>query len=372
MARKKAARRLPSLRTCPSLQARDHKGARLVEILRKLAINNQRAEPQLFYPIRDVAGRFRVPASTVARVYSQLEDEGILASVRGSKTVLQGLSSGRHFNVLGFIGMPASVSAFVTFQDYRMFFIRTRRELRHRGFAVAMVLFEPRHIKTGQLLARMEKHNFDTVVWYRPDTSVRDMIAQLKDAGVQIVGVSDGALPAIPCRYEVRRETAIKAILRDWRSQSGIESAVIVRGPRSSSAKEEMLEALIEEEHLTCAFESVGHEELRAFLESLGRTKNRGIIFTSGVASMFAFRAPQALMKLTTYCRIMFTEGPPSIPFAQVVDVPADLVVVDWQLFAEKIVSDLISKKAFNRTEMTVFEAQAVLHAPLNQYAQSL
>jgi hypothetical protein len=31
--------------------------------------------------------------------------------VRGSKTLLQGLSSGRHFSVLGFVGMPAATSS---------------------------------------------------------------------------------------------------------------------------------------------------------------------------------------------------------------------------------------------------------------------
>ena len=73
-----------------------------------------------------------------------------------------------------------------------------------------------------------------------------------------------------------------------------------------------------------------------------------------------------------SHSRVAFTGGPVSIPFAQVPDVSADLVVVDWQLVAEQIVTDLISKKAFDRAETTVFKAQAVLGAPLNQYAQSL
>src|SRR5207244_3038296 len=101
------------------------------------------------------------------------------------------------------------------------FFIRTRRELRSRGFAVAMVLFEQRHIKGGQLTKRMGKHDFDAILWYRPDVSVREIIAPLRDTGVQILGVNDGVVPAIPCRYEVHREAAIKAILHDWHARSG-------------------------------------------------------------------------------------------------------------------------------------------------------
>ena len=87
---------------------------------------------------------------------------------------------------------------------------------------------------------------------------------------------------------------------------------------------------------------------------------------------MFAFRAPEALAKLMSRARVALTGGPVSIPFAQVPDVAADLVVVDWQLVAEQIVSDFISRKAFNRAETTLFEAKARLRAPLIQYAQRL
>jgi hypothetical protein len=87
---------------------------------------------------------------------------------------------------------------------------------------------------------------------------------------------------------------------------------------------------------------------------------------------MFAFRAPEALAKLMARARVALTGGPVSIPFAQVPDVASDLVVVDWQLVAEQIVSDLLNRKVFNRAEAIVFEAKAHLRAPLSQYAQRL
>src|SRR5438094_10502964 len=103
---------------------------------------NQQEEPQVFYPIREVARHLRVPVSTVSRVYDALEEEGILVSVRASKTLLQGLSGGRHLSVLGFIGMPVLTSSFVTLHDCRTFFIRTRRELLFRGFAFATLFYD--------------------------------------------------------------------------------------------------------------------------------------------------------------------------------------------------------------------------------------
>ena len=133
---------MPPLPKGPALRAKDHKAERLLEILRGIAVANQQDISQPFYTIRDVASRFQVPISTVARVYGQLEDEGILTSIRGSKTILQGLSTTRHLSVRGVVGLPASLSRFVTVQDYRMFFIRTRRELRLRDFATATIFFE--------------------------------------------------------------------------------------------------------------------------------------------------------------------------------------------------------------------------------------
>jgi hypothetical protein len=372
MPRKKLACRLPSLPAVPALKSRDHKTERIIEILRGIAVTNQTAEPQVFHPVREVARHFRVPVSTVARVYGRLEDEGILSSIRGSKTLLQGLNSGRHFSVHAFVGMPASTAAFVTSQDYRMFFIRTRRELRARGFAVAMILFQQRDVKSDQLSKRIEKHDFDTVLWYRPDVSARETIARLKDLRVKVLGISDGGAPSIRCRYEVRREGAIDTILNDWRSRSGITDVVIVQGARASGAKEEILEALVNEHQLHCKFANAGSQRPEAFLESLASCENAGLIFPSQTASMFAFRAPEALMRLMAACRVAYTGGPPSFPFAPVTDVAADLVIVDWQLIAERIVDDLLSKRAFDSSEMSVFHAQPHLRVSLSRYAESL
>lgn len=371
MARKKLIRRLPPL-PAKLLRAKDHKTGVLVDVLRRYTVLNQREEPQMFHTVRAVAKHFHVPISLALRVYEQLETEGLLVRIRGSKTLLQGRSSGRHFSVLGFIGMPAAMSAFVAYQDYRMFFVRVRRELRLRGFAVAMVLFEPRDVKTGQLLAWIEKHDFDTVLWYQPDTTVREIVARLKDAGIQIVGIADVGLPAIRCRYEIRRESAIKTLLHDWHTRSGIKTIGVVRGSGAFAEKEQMLEALIVEEGLTCEFLDAISRRPETFLDESCKRKDTGLIFPSRVASVFAFRAPEALMTAMNRCRVAFTGGPPTVPFAPLIDVPADLVLVDWQLIAEQIVSDLISKDAFDRGETRAFDAKAVLHAPLNQYAQSL
>jgi hypothetical protein len=265
--------------------------------------------------------------------------------------------------------MPVAEPSFVALQDYRTFFKRMRRELRARGFAVAMVLFNPADVKSGRLHSRLAKYKFDTVLWYRPDAHARDIVIALRDRGIRVIAVNDHHVSPIHNRYEIRREGAISQVLHYWKGRAGIDSVVVVRSVRAS-AKEETLQKLLEEEALPVEFRNADNKQGANFLALLGDDKNRGIIFPSWAASQFAFREPEALMDLAERCHVAFTGGPPSIPFAQVRDVRAELVVLDWQLVAERIVADLISKKAFDGGVTTLFEAAAHIRAPLNRYSQ--
>jgi len=256
------------------LKAGTNPGLRLLEILRGIALKNQRPEVEIFYPIRHVARHFHVPASTVARIYDQLEQEGILVSVRGSKTLLQGLNSRRHLSVLGFVGLPAFTPSFVTLQGYRAFFLRIRRELRARGFAVATVFYDRSDTKQGGLAGRIDKYDFDTVIWHEPDRAAKEIAPSLKDGGIRVIGVSDRGFPSIRCEYEVQRERAISTILKDWRTRGRIESVVVVRGVERSAAKEELLRHLLEEEALPFEFNDAGHLQLGQFSQSLGTNGN--------------------------------------------------------------------------------------------------
>ena len=67
-----------------------------------------------------------------------------------------------------------------------------------------------------------------------------------------------------------------------------------------------------------------------------------------------------------------FVHGPVSMPFAKVPDVRVDLLTVDWQLVAERIVDDLITQEAFKIAGATVFEAKANLRVSLSEFAQAI
>jgi hypothetical protein len=374
MARKKVPRNLGRLPHRIALRGADHISDRLLEILRGAAVKNQQEQPQSFYSVREVAQQFRVPIATVARVYRHLENEGLLSRVRSSKTILQGLHYDRRLSVRAFVGLPASLSAFLTIQDYRMFFIRIRRELRLRGFATAMLFFQPEEIKTMVLSDRLKRYEVDTVIWFLPPPVIGGTALCLTDAGIRLLAVTQGEPSDIPCRYIIRREQAIKALLSEWKSKYFVSKiAVVVSNAQRSLTNEEILRSAIEQLQLDSVIMSYKGGGSGSFLSTLRRSKADGLVFSSSaLPSRLCFRRPTAVTNLLRSKRVAFLEGPVNMPFARLPDDDVDLVTVDWQVVAEQIVDDLISQRAFRKSASTVFEAQSHLRVPLSRFAQNL
>ena len=373
MARKKVPRTLSKLPNRGELARAPHKTEALTEILRKVAAKNQREQPRAFYSLRDMAAHFRVPFSTVARVYGSLEREGLVSRIRGSKTILQGLHFDRQLSVRAFVGLPASLSAFVTLQAYRNFFIKIRRELRLRGFATAMVFFEKEEARTETLTLRLKAYEVDTVLWFQPPQEAAETAARLSDLGIRLIGVAHHQYPAIPCRYDVRRDAGIRQLLAEWKAPNGVDQVTLVQWKDDRlPALEETLSAALEEQGIKSTVTSFHGQRSEAFLRTLQRKENCGIIFSSSMlASKLCCRCPGGVTDLLRQQRVAFINGPVSMPFAKVPAVRVDLIVVDWQLVAEKIVNDLVTQEAF-LPGPTVFEADAKLRVPLSDFSQNI
>ena len=373
MARKKVSRALAPLPSRRALDKAHHKTEALTAILRDVAVKNQREQPLAFHAVREVAAHFRVPVSTVSRAYRVLEQEGLLSRVRGSKTVLQGLHFDRQLKVRSFVGFPASVSRFVTLQDYRTFFIRIRRELRLRGFAAATAFFEPAEASSDALAKRFKAYEVDTVIWFQPGKESAITALHLADMGIRLLGVANDSFCQIPCRYQVRRDGAIKALLASWKTENPGRVTVVESKEQRSAALDETLHGILDELGIPWSVATYQNQRSEAFLRELQRKKTSGVIFSSSaLASKFCFRAPGAVADLLAAHRVALINGPVSMPFAKVPDVKVDLVTVDWQMVAERIVDDLISQDAFQLPGPTFFDAEAKLRVPLSAFAQSI
>jgi DNA-binding transcriptional ArsR family regulator len=289
MARKKVTRALAALPSRRALERAHHKTEALTAILRDVALKNQQEQPRAFHAVREVAAHFRVPVSTVSRTYRVLEQEGLITRVRGSKTLLQGLHFDRRLGVRAFVGLPASLSDFITIHAYRMFFIRIRRELRLRGFATAMVFSEGAEAKTAALSERLKTYEIDTVLWFQPPREAKETAARLADLGIRLIGIAHEQTPVIQCRYQVRRDSAIKALLTQWKGSAGVNRVTLVRTPDlGMSALEETLHRLLDDLGIKSTVAVFEGKRSEPFLRSLQKLKTDGIIFASAHFSIEA------------------------------------------------------------------------------------
>jgi hypothetical protein len=371
MARKKISRRLPPLRGKLKLSGAEVKTEQLSEILRRAARRHQTAKPQVFYALREVAHRFDVALSMVAAVYRQLESEGLLTRLRGSRTLLKGFDDRRQISVHAIVGVPMPLSSFLTRQKCRMFFMSVRRELRRRGFMTAGLFYEEAEARPEFLLERIKHCKVDTVLWYQPDRCARETARLLHDSGVRVVGLADGGIPALPCRFEISRERAVSKILRVWQSSENIRTATIVYAIRRSALEEERLQALLESLGLGYDFVEAGGANCQMVLDSLAEKPESGIILLGEAASLFAFRAPDRLIALMNRRRVALVDGPLSLPFANDRAARVDLVMADWQAVANRIADELLRGDVFLRGS-TIFEANACLQASLTEFAQMI
>jgi hypothetical protein len=374
MARKKVSRTLPPLRVIARGNDRSERTEDLVDVLRQIAIKNQTDQPQAFYSMRDIASALRVSLSSVPPACRQLEREGLLTRIRGSKTVLQGAQFDRRLTVRAFVGLPACLSSFLTIQDYRTFFMCIRRELRLHDFASAMPLFKRNELGGMTISERFKSYQVDTVVWFSPPRASRESLLRLIEMGIRVITISLGERGSIPARYQVRREDAIRKLLAHWRSAHDIAEVTVVESPSfRRPSTEDVLTGVAEEIGIQCSAVSFNGEPIDEFVGQLQQIRTGGILFPSSeLVSFFCFRSPKAVAQLLHCQRLGFVDGPVNIPFAPVPDAQVDLVTVDWQSVAKKIVADLISQEAFRDVSSKIFEAKAQLRVPFNRFAESI
>jgi len=371
------ARISPDLGPLPrgsALKAGHNKTASLLEVLRSLAVKNQREQPRVFYSLREVARRFKVPVSTVAKVYHDMEQEGLLSRVRSSKTVLNGLRDNRQLSVRGFVGLPALISHFIAIQDYRTFLLCMRRELWLRGFATTMLFFRHVEAADGRLSDQLKSLEVDTVIWLQPGRSAKETFLRLSDLGIRLIAISQVGTPSTPSRYYVWRERAIEALVKEWKDQNSFRKITVVDSKDyRSPVTEEVLRVILHNLEIEPVIRTFHGEDSSSFLRDLCRNTTDGIIFpSSGLASMFAFRNPGHIVDLLGVQHVAFIDGPIDMPFAKIPNVPVDLVTVNWQAVAESIVNDLITREAYDRNRNTTFEAEAQLRVPLSDFTEEL
>ena len=356
-------------------RATSRKNDRLLATIRDLAQQQQREQSQIFLSLRDAARTFKVPVSAAAEVYRRLSEEGVLSTVRGSRTMLRGKSTGRFVRINGMIGIPVSVRRFVTLRDYRECYLHLREELFARRFATRCVFYDGTEPDTEFLVSKFAKADVETVIWILPDGSARETALRLRDRGIQFIGISFAALPGILCRYAVRRRQAIGTIFRNWREQAKIRTATIIRAHDETELDHERIkriESLAVAERIECEFAVLSKGDLPAPLKSFCRY-GRGLVMPSPAASLLARLQPEAVTEVLGTCRVALIDGPIDVPASQCAPhAAADIVTVNWRPIARKIASDAETGEALSQAESVIFEAKPLLRVPLHKLLRSI
>ncbi len=372
MRRKVPTLALPSLPKRLASKKTESRAQTLFRFLQKVGIANRKAQPQTFYSLREVAHNFSLPISMVRNVFVLLEEEGIIGRVRGSRTVLHGRKFDRHLYVRGVVGLPVSIFQFCAFADYRTFITQIRRQLRSRGFMPAAIFFERDEIKGNLIAQYLFEAKADSVIWFSPDRQARETLALLGDAGVRVTGVSDYVLPSMRCRYEIRRENALRSLVRAWLALGLTSTVVVSEARRRSAVDEERCLAASVDEKLPSEIMIIGESALKRAVGALSRRQNRGIFLTASAAAFCAARAPRVLWDLMQKRRVALVDGPVGLFFGDIPAAPVDIITVDWGALTSRIVDDLISQAAWEKKESLVFHAEAHLRVPLNRICHEI
>ena len=140
-------KKLPGLSrsTLPRHSPRSRAGL-VLKLLRRIARRTRQSQAIRFYSIRSVAARFHVSPTIISRHYQQLQSEGLLTTIWGSKTMIPALPAPVR---KGTYVIPVSVKELTKSESYRNYVLNLHRRLRSRGIAEHLILFDSAEAKAS-------------------------------------------------------------------------------------------------------------------------------------------------------------------------------------------------------------------------------
>jgi hypothetical protein len=349
---------LPALESlAPSASTEGEKAAFILRLLRQAAIKSRERKSRDFYSIRAVARYFAVPPTTVTRVYDQLKEEGVLASIWGSKTFIEPREIDKQIRVKAIVGLPASLRSFTTIQNYRTFFLSMQEVLWKNGFATRLIFYGNEDAETAKLAEVLLGHKVDIVIWFAPIGKISNTASRLSDRGVRSMNVADAPPANGDGGYSLSRRNALAQGLAAWK-RKGIRSVILpLQSGYHSSSRERVLETCLVDTGISYKVETVGSPTMHRNLAA-SPSRHTGIIFTSSDAVLeFASEGIKLFSTLLDGNRVMFIEGAVDLPGKAFFD-SFDRIEFDWQPIARRIGSDLVSGTHAPPHERTIFEAK--------------
>jgi DNA-binding transcriptional regulator YhcF (GntR family) len=346
MARKPIDRRLPPLEELfPDFKGFP-KGAHhlnmVVERMKTAAQRLRKSRNQPFYSMRETARFWSVPLSTMALAYQHLEDGGLLARVRGSRTVLLGKSVHSQHPARSIVSVPFQLSSLISSHFTRRFCHRISEELWKYHFVANLILFQETTETSAAFAQRLVKQS-DIVIWVLANRSVKETMLILRDHGVQNVLLQAIEDPFFPANYLMDWTSVYRRAILEWKA-AGIRHVVVARPikPEVQRAIDSFLQLLLD---LDCAYTLADPNpfDLRDKVEQKLKKKIRVgcAVLEHELSHQLCNSEPVIMAKLTTRCRVLFGRGCVYAPYFFARDFRADVIGFVGDEVAARVASDL-------------------------------
>jgi NAD(P)-dependent dehydrogenase (short-subunit alcohol dehydrogenase family) len=308
-------------------------------------------EPQSrpFYSIREVALFFRVPHSTVARVYAALETEGLLVRRRSSATWLRGRAPHTQAPVHGVVTIPVFNYAYIAFTDLRLLLRQLDEELWQRHFAVNLLFFNVYEDTRPAFADRLLRHHPDYVLAIQPLAQSLPYLGQVADHGVQILMLNGEYRPSPWPQYLLSWERALTRGLAVWR-RAGITDVGVLCKPDMTTASRAQLTPLLTARGLRATYHEIDSEhQAGRQLCRLPRDAQRGyLLHEAYAASNLGGMAPRELAQLMRESRGLSCRYVNVAP-RLLGDTLMDFAVPDWRQVAATLAQDIATGQPIGR-----------------------
>jgi hypothetical protein len=326
-------------------------------ILAPLARRDRSSRPKRYYTVREVGAYFGVSLRTAGMVYRHMEQEGVIARIRGPGTVLTARKGGTHVRVpvRGVVAVLNWLPGFLHISDQRYFMMELERALWEKNFASSLVFYHEEEKREPAFANRILAHRPDFAIWLTPGTIDSLTMNVLSDAGVRMIAIADKPVPTRTPKYVISWRRGMEAALRAWRRQ-GVRRVVIPTEPQGINPLLPQLDPLLRSLGMEFALCPIGNESMEDYVARLA-AQPAGVVFAYDIwHAKVCAQAPRAFTRLLAKQRVLNCWSLP-IEVGILGEVRTDAIVMPWSRIVDRIAEDLNSGAIFSRTADLVFEA---------------
>ncbi len=335
----------------------------ITQLIRECARSLQRREARPFYPMRQIAAFFDAPLRTVAISYETLDSEGLLARIRGSKTVLAGKRITARKPVNAVVGLPISLQAMIASPFECRLQMELEERLRARGHVADSIFFRPNEDYEPAFAERLVRHDLDFVVWHSPHPLAAHVLLSLRERGVRLVLLQPAESPLrVSARSHVLSwQNAYREMAAAW-AADGVRRAVFAEPEHllARRALRQLAPLLAEHAIKTHTVEADPSALSPLLTPASGPKDGKSVLGFMDFASADALcnGYPDFIDEISRHARVAFCRGAVRVPRLVTRRTRVDVVDLDAAALAEGVVEDLRDEQNQQEGVRATFHAE--------------